>query len=54
MSKNCPFCPPELDLESWGMGPEGWELARKRHDDEHTCKCLECGQPIHTKFIEQR
>ena len=44
MSGNCPFCPKDSKYESWGFSPEGWENAKRNHEENHTCKC--CGQSL--------
>lgn len=34
---NCPYCESELQGHSrpWGMGPEGWNSMREKHEKEH-------------------
>ncbi len=54
MSKNCPFCPPDNQNETWGLSPEGMEAARKKHEDEHCFKCPTCGHLIQKENTEKQ
>lgn len=47
---NCPFAPqpPNQAMVGWGMGPEGWENARIRHQQhcKHANRCADCGKEL--------
>lgn len=46
---NCPFAPTQNGLgKAWGMGPEGWAAAMKRHQDhcKHQKRCPDCGKEL--------
>ena len=49
--ESCPFASNDgqkRGMTSWGMGPEGWESARLRHQNhcEHSNKCADCGKEL--------